>query len=52
MNEAALTLQGYLGGDVRLHQAGETPVSQLPAGLAAAAPPDDMGRQHPHSGTP
>ena len=29
MNDSHITLQGWLGGDVRLHQAGETTVAQF-----------------------
>jgi single-strand DNA-binding protein len=29
MNDPQITLQGWLGGDVRLHRAGETPVAQF-----------------------
>jgi single-strand DNA-binding protein len=32
MNESHITLQGWLGGDVRLHQAGESQVAQFRLG--------------------
>ena len=32
MNDSLVTLQGYLGGDVRLHETGETPVAHFRVG--------------------
>ena len=32
MNDSLLTFQGYLGGEVRLHEAGDTPVANFRVG--------------------
>ena len=32
MNDSLVTLQGYLGGEVRLHETGETPVAHFRVG--------------------
>ena len=32
MNDSLVTLQGYLGGEVRLHETGETPVANFRVG--------------------
>ena len=32
MNDSLVTLQGYLGGDVRLHETGDTPVAHFRVG--------------------
>ena len=32
MNDTLVTLQGYLGGEVRLHESGETPVAHFRVG--------------------
>jgi len=32
MNDSLLTLQGYLGGEVRLHESGDTPVAHFRVG--------------------
>ena len=51
MNETVVTLQGWLGGDVTLREAGDDPGGQLPGGLhPAALPAQDrqLGRRrHP-----